>query len=176
MARVGAYDYTDAEGQTLFQVVRFEPKTFRQRRRVVKMDGASAGITWEYNVKGVHRVLYRLPKVIAANQVLLVEGEEDVESLEKLGFTATCNPGGACSNSSKWLKNYTDTLEGKSVVILPDNDEPGSQHAQIVFQALRFRARELRIVKIPTGKDASDWIAAGATRARPSSRPSPRLR
>jgi len=161
---VAHYDYTDAEGQMLFQVVRFEPKTFRQRRRVVKMDGASAGITWEYNVKGVHRVLYRLPKVISADQVLLVEGEKDVENLEKLGFTATCNPGGACSNSSKWLKNYSDNLEGKSVVILPDNDEPGSQHAQIVFQALRFRARELRIVKIPVGKDASDWIAAGATR------------
>jgi len=161
---VAHYDYTDAEGQMLFQVVRFEPKTFRQRRRVVKMDGASAGITWEYNVKGVHRVLYRLPKVISADQVLLVEGEKDVENLEKLGFTASCNPGGACSNSGKWLKNYTDSLEGKSVVILPDNDEPGTQHAQIVFQALRFRARELRIVKIPVGKDASDWIAAGATR------------
>jgi hypothetical protein len=161
---VAHYDYTDAEGQMLFQVVRLEPKTFRQRRRVVKMDGASAGVTWEYNVKGVHRVLYRLPKVISADQVLLVEGEKDVENLEKLGFTATCNPGGACSNSGKWLKNYSDSLEGKSVVILPDNDEPGSHHAQIVFQALRFRARELRIVKIPTGKDASDWIAAGATR------------
>ncbi len=161
---VAHYDYTDAEGQMLFQVVRFEPKTFRQRRRVVKMDGASAGVTWEYNVKGVHRVLYRLPKVMAADQVLLVEGEKDVENLEKLGFTATCNPGGACNHSGKWLKNYTDTLDGKSVVILPDNDEPGKCHAEIIFQALRFRAREVRIAKIPTGKDVSDWIAAGATR------------
>src|SRR4051812_11973390 len=27
-----AYDYQDAEGRLLFQVVRFSPKTFRQRR------------------------------------------------------------------------------------------------------------------------------------------------
>ena len=161
---VAHYDYTDAAGEMLFQVVRFEPKTFRQRRRVVKMDGTSAGVTWEYNVKGVHRVLYRLPKVMAADQVLLVEGEKDVENLEKLGFTATCNPGGACSNSGKWLKNYTDSLEGKSVVILPDNDGPGAQHAKIIAQALRFRARDLRIVRVAEGKDVSDWIAGGATR------------
>ena len=84
-------------GEFLFQVVRYEPKTFRQRRRVVKMDGTSAGISWEYNIKGISRVLYRLPKVAAAEQVLVVEGEKDVESLEGLGFVATCNPGGAAT-------------------------------------------------------------------------------
>ena len=29
---VAVYDYTDAEGKLLYQTVRFEPKTFRQRR------------------------------------------------------------------------------------------------------------------------------------------------
>ncbi len=116
----------------LFQVVRYEPKTFRQRRRVVKMDGTSAGISWEYNIKGISRVLYRLPKVLAAEQVLVVEGETDVESLEHLGFVATCNPGGACNHAGRWLKNYTESLAGKRVVILPDNDTPGQKHAEIV--------------------------------------------
>ena len=164
LREVATYDYTDAKGEFLFQVVRYEPKTFRQRRRVVRMDGTSAGISWEYNIKGVSRVLYRLPKVVAAEQVLLVEGEKDVESLERLGFVATCNPGGACAHAGKWLKNYAESLEGKRVIILPDNDTPGQKHADIVAQAIRHRVRELRIVKIPVGKDASDWIAGGATR------------
>ncbi|MCL4797551.1 MAG: toprim domain-containing protein [Bryobacteraceae bacterium] len=165
LTEVAAYDYTDAKGEFLFQVVRYEPKTFRQRRRVVKMDGASAAVSWEYNIKGIARVLYRLPKVLAADQVLLVEGEKDVENLERLGFVATCNPGGACNHAGKWLKNYTETLEGKNVVLLPDNDTPGEKHAGIVVEALRHRVKELRRLTIPTGKDASDWIAAGATRA-----------
>lgn len=164
LTEVATYDYTDANGEFLFQVVRYEPKTFRQRRRVVKMDGTSAGISWEYNIKGISRVLYRLPKVKAADQVLVVEGEKDVENLERLGFVATCNPGGACNHAGKWLKNYTESLEGKRVVILPDNDTPGQKHAEIVAREVRHRARELRIVPVPAGKDVSDWIAAGATR------------
>ena len=164
LREIATYDYTDAQGGFLFQVVRYEPKTFRQRRRVVKMDSTSAGISWEYNVRGISRVLYRLPKVAAAEQVLIVEGEKDVGNLEQLGFVATCNPGGACTNSGKWLKNYTEALDGRCVVILPDNDAPGQKHAEIVIGAIRHRVRELRLVKIPTGKDASDWIAAGATR------------
>jgi 5S rRNA maturation endonuclease (ribonuclease M5) len=164
LTEVATYDYTDANGEFLFQVVRYEPKTFRQRRRVVRMDGTSAGISWEYNIKGISRVLYRLPKVVAAEQVLVVEGEKDVENLEKLGFVATCNPGGACNHAGKWLKNYTECLEGKCVAILPDNDPPGQKHADVVTQAIRHRVKELRIVKVPVGKDASDWIAGGATK------------
>jgi 5S rRNA maturation endonuclease (ribonuclease M5) len=164
LTEVATYNYTDAKGEFLFQVVRYEPKTFRQRRRVVKMDGTSAGISWEYNIKGVSRVLYRLPKVIVAEQVLVVEGEKDVESLERLGFVATCNPGGACNHAGKWLKNYTESLEGKRVIILPDNDSPGQKHAEIVAQAIRHRVKELRIVKVPVGKDASDWVASGGMR------------
>lgn len=164
LREIATYDYTDATGEFLFQVVRYEPKTFRQRRRVVRMDGTSAGISWEYNIKGISRVLYRLPKVAAADQVLVVEGEKDVESLERLGFVATCNPGGACNHAGKWLKNYTESLEGKRVVILPDNDTPGQKHTDMVVQAIRHRVKELRIVRVPVGKDASDWIAGGGTR------------
>jgi 5S rRNA maturation endonuclease (ribonuclease M5) len=164
LREVATYDYTDASGKFMFQVVRYEPKTFRQRRRVVKVDDNSAQIAWEYNVRGVSRVLYHLPKVLKAEQVLLVEGEKDVGNLEQLGFVATCNAGGACVNPAKWLKNYTETLADKRVVLLPDNDEPGQKHALTVVSALRNRVKELRVVKIPAGKDASDWIAAGATR------------
>ncbi len=145
-------------------VVRYEPKTFRQRRRVVKMDGTSAGISWEYNIKGISRVLYRLPKVAAADRVLIVEGEKDVGDLEKLGFVATCNPGGACTHAGKWLKNYTEALEGKRVVVLPDNDPPGQQHANVVVQAIRHRVAEFKMLAIPEARTPQ----IGLPPARPS--------
>ena len=57
---VHAYDYTDAAGTLLFQVVRYEPKDFRQRR-----PGEREG-QWIHNMDGVERVPYRLPQLLAA--------------------------------------------------------------------------------------------------------------
>ena len=57
---------------------------------------------WTWKLGKIRRVLYRLPRVLEAAQsgdgVFVVEGEKDVEALERAGVTATCNPGGA----GKW--------------------------------------------------------------------------
>ena len=52
-------------------------------------------------------------------------GEKDVDNLVQLGLTATTNPMGA----GKWQESYSEILKGANVVILPDNDEPGRNHA-----------------------------------------------
>jgi hypothetical protein len=67
------YDYTDEIGLLLFQVVRFEPKDFRQRRP----DGQGS---WNWNLTGIEPVLYKLPEVLAASSLLIVEEEKDVET------------------------------------------------------------------------------------------------
>ena len=149
---VKTYDYVDENDSILFQVVRYKPKAFSQRRP----DGHGG---WIGTTKGVRRVLYRLPRLKDATTVISVEGEKDVESLEGLGFVATCNSGGA----GKWQPDFADALVNKIVVVMPDNDEPGRKHAEQVIRTLRGKAREIRLVTIPKGKDASDWIAAGAT-------------
>lgn len=67
------YDYRDEQGDLLYQVVRYKPKTFRQRRP--KKDGG-----WNWSTKDVRRVLYGLPEMLSAkvNQtVYVVEGEKD---------------------------------------------------------------------------------------------------
>lgn len=153
---VAEYNYTDERGELLFQVVRYNPKDFRQR----KPDGRGG---WEYKTAGVRRVLYRLPKIIAALKngfpVLICEGEKDVHALEKHGFTATCNPGGA----GKWLDEYTETLRDADVVIVPDNDDPGQKHAELVAGKLKGIARNVRMITLPKGKDAHDYFTAGGT-------------
>lgn len=82
---VAHYDYRDEKGQLLFQVVRYLPKTFRQRRP------AGAG-GWRWGLGDVRRVPYRLPQLLAApaeETVFVVEGEKDADALAGLGVTAT---------------------------------------------------------------------------------------
>ena len=107
------YDYRDEKGVLLSQVVRSFPKKFNQRR-----PDDNGG--WTYNLEGVRRVLYRLPELLNATSVVVVEGEKDVETARQLGFVATCNSGGA----GKWRPEYSGPLSGKYVGIIADADEP----------------------------------------------------
>ena len=148
------YDYVDESGALLFQVVRFFPKDFRQRRP----DGAS----WVWNLNGTRRVPYRLPGVIQAVRdgipIYVVEGEKDVHSIERAGGVATCNPGGV----GKWREEFSAYFEAAaSVVVVADADEPGRKHASAVAAALRVAVRDVRVVSPKAGKDASDHLAAG---------------
>jgi putative DNA primase/helicase len=155
---LATYDYTDAAGAILFQVVRFYPKDFRQRRPV--------GDDWEWSLGDTPRVPYRLhvvrQAVEARRRVFVVEGEKDVHTLEALGCVATCNPGGAL----KWTRECSEGLRGAHVIILPDNDEPGRDHAALVSGALAGIAADVMTLKLPglsPKGDVTDWVRAGGT-------------
>jgi len=155
---VAKYDYRNESGELVFQVVRYEPKDFRQRRP--KLGGG-----WDWSVKGVRQVPYRLPELLAepARPVFVVEGEKDVDNLARIKVLATCNAGGA----GKWTSEHAQHLCGRKVIILPDNDDPGRKHAQQVAATLQGIAETIRIVELPnlpSKGDASDWIAAGGTK------------
>jgi hypothetical protein len=158
---VAQYPYHDADSRLLFEVVRFEPKTFRQRR-----PDPSALDGWTWNTKGVKRVLFRLPETIAAIKaglsIFLTEGEKDALAMVEHGFAATCNSGGA----GKWLDTYTETLRSADVVIVADNDGPGRKHAADVAGKLFGVARTVKTIQLPDTngkpvKDAADYFAAG---------------
>ena len=173
------YSYTDAQGNELFQVCRYQytgkdgkqEKTFRQRRYDPGNEKANrAGYVASVPNELRDSTLYRLPQLLAAIQehrpVYVVEGEKDVETLARLGHTATCNPGGA----GKWRDGYTKLLRGADVIILPDNDTAdneytGQEHALAVALALLNTARRVRLVDIkeacpdlPPKGDISDMV------------------
>lgn len=150
---IAKYDYGDESGKLLFQVVRFEPKGFRQRRP----DGNGE---WIWNLNGVRRVLYRLPEVLKAKSALICEGEKDCEAAHKMGLVATCNSGGA----GKWRAEYSEVLRDKHVAIIADADEPGRQHANHVATSLFGKAKSLRVIEFPNAKDLSEWVEKGGTR------------
>jgi predicted P-loop ATPase len=154
---IAAYDYRGSTGDLLFQVVRYKPKQFRQRRP----DGHDG---WTWNLKSVERVPYRLPELLNSSDqpIFIAEGEKDVEKLRSLGLVATCNPGGA----GKWRKGFAKHLGHRDVVILPDNDDAGRQHAEQVAKCLEPVAERVRILHLPDlpqKGDPHDWVEAGGT-------------
>jgi hypothetical protein len=52
----------------------------------------------------------------------------------------------------------------RSIVVLPDNDDPGRQHGQRVASSLANVARCIKVVKLPRlpdKGDVSDWLDSG---------------
>jgi putative DNA primase/helicase len=153
---VASYDYLGPDGKLIFQVTRWEPKTFSQRRP----DGNGG---WINSVKDIELVPYHLPKIVQAKAVFIVEGEKDAEALTALGLTATCNAQGA----GKWRAEYNRHFADKRVCILPDNDDPGRKHARDVARQLHGLAEVVKVIELPglpPKGDVSDWLAAGGTR------------
>ena len=150
------YDYTDAKGGFLYQVVRMIPKDFRQRTK-------DSNGKWLWTVKGIEKVLYRLSEVLEAEQVILTEGEKDADNVRALGMVASTCVGGA----EKWRDNYNDALKGRDIVILPDNDEPGRKHAEMVAMSISKVVKSIKIIELPgllEKGDVSDWIGSGGTK------------
>jgi hypothetical protein len=155
------YKYYSAGNVLLFEVVRYEPKEFRQRRP----DGNNDYI---YNLDGVEWVIYRLPQVlagiIAGDTIYHCEGEKDADNLAALGFNATTSPMGA----GNWKAAYAQYYQGaKQVIIIPDKDSPGRAYAREVAMDIYPIVQAVKILELPSDnvKDASDWIEAGGTAA-----------
>ena len=158
---VATYDYHDASGKVVFQVVRYEPKDFRQRR-----PDATAPGGWTWKTSGIGKVLFRLPEIVRAiaggKFIFICEGEKDVLAMVQSGFDATCNPGGA----GKWLDSYTETLRGAEICIIADKDKAGRDHARLVAGKLHGAAKSVRVLELPDTngkpvKDAADFFSAG---------------
>ncbi|MBN1588362.1 MAG: hypothetical protein JW888_02495 [Pirellulales bacterium] len=152
------YDYVDENGTLLYQVVRLDPKDFRQRR---PRDGGG----WEWNVKGVQLVPYRLPELLAADpsrDVLIVEGEKDADRAANMGIVATTCAMGA----GKWRPKYNEHFRDRNVVVVADNDLPGREHAHEVARSLFSLVRSVKVVElpdVPEKGDLSDWFDQGGT-------------
>lgn len=145
---VAIYDYLNESREMVYQVVRYEPKTFRQRHP----DGKGG---WVWSMEGVTRVLYNLPEVIAARQVVICEGEKDCLTAGRFGFVATCNVGGA----GKWLDAYSGVLTGKDIIIIPDNDPAGRKHGDDILLSVSDLANSVKLVILPAPhKDLTQFL------------------
>ena len=154
---VKVYEYTDVAGKLLYQKLRYEPKDFSQRQP----DGKGG---WFYNLHGVKKVLYRLPEVITAKLVFVVEGEKDADNLRDAlagaaakGVAVTTTFDGA----GHWKAEYAPYFTGRLVVVIPDNDAKGKAHATTVAASVKPYAAKVKVVELPglpEKGDVTNWL------------------
>jgi hypothetical protein len=161
---VATYDYHDEAGVVLYQVVRYDPKGFSQRRPDPERPGK-----WCWGLADTRRVLYKLPELTARPRegILIVEGERDVAALLDRGLLTTTNVGGT---GMGWRDEYSKSLAGRRCVIIPDNDFAGREHGDAVAGSLIRHGvesvRYLLLPGLPDKGDVSDWLANGGSRER----------
>lgn len=93
--------------------------------------------------------------------IFYVEGEKDVNTLMKRGYTVF-----TCGGSGDWKKGVSEIIRQANVIILVDNDKPGEQLAYQVMQDLQLIANNVSIIKpmpeVPKA-DITDYFEAGHT-------------
>ena len=147
--------YIGVDGYPSFFVNRYEDGGARVGRFV--------GSRTIWNLKGLRRVLYKLPDVRRAGTVLLVEGEKKADILFNLDLrdtdgrpvTVTTPFGGA----NGWRFEYAEELRRKRVLVLPDSDQPGQRFCQAVEASLQKAGIEFRTVNFSEyGNDVRDFL------------------
>lgn len=155
---VASYVYRTADGTPLFKQVRFEPKDFRLQH--ISADG-----TWRPGRNSIPLIPYRLPELVradASEPVFWPEGEKDAENGAAAGVVTTTTANGAKSVKQVDL-NSLQVFKGRTVVLLPDNDQAGQDYAAQVGTALQGIAAKvlmLRLPGLPAKGDLSDWLAS----------------
>lgn len=152
------YRYTDpTTGRVDLIVVRLRKpdgcKTFRQ--------GRPCGDGYAVGAPPKPSPLYGRPRMVAAPEVVVVEGEKCVHALAGLGIVATTSP---CGAGKAAYADWTP-LAGKTAYLWPDNDSTGREHMQAVGSILETLEPPCRVHLIepeelglgPKG-DAADYI------------------
>ena len=74
------YPYCDAAGALLYEIARVEYTQGPDRKKEFPVFCRGS---WGLKDKDVEQVLYRLPEVLTATDIILVEGEKDVDNLHE---------------------------------------------------------------------------------------------
>lgn len=98
---------------------------------------------WMSGLNGLKLPLYHMAAMAKSEKVYMVEGEKDVETMERLGFIATTSPNGA---GSKLRMDLVKCFTDKDVVILADNDKVGIEYAQDTANRISAKAKSVKVI------------------------------
>ena len=151
-------------GETAFTKLRLEGKKLLYGR--IENNRFIYGLprsTPRKSLKAVYGNLADIQKAIKNDEPIFIpEGEKDVDTLVKRGYTAFTFGG-----VSDWQQEFTEILHGARVVILADNDTAGMGVAMKISNDVQSVAKSVKVV-IPTPEkakgDISDFFEAGHTK------------
>lgn len=153
---IATYDYTNEKGVLAHRTYRYLDKGKKKF-----MQSAFKGGQEFWSLKGIKLYPYNLVAVLKAqpdyDDIYIVEGEKDADNLIKRGIIATSSPMGA----GKWKKSYNEYFRNQNVVIIPDNDEAGINHAKDIIKNLQDVAFSIKLIELDglnPKEDVSDWL------------------
>ena len=76
--------------------------------------------------------------------VYITEGEKDAETIARFEGIATTIPNGA--GFSQWIPLYSQDLQGRDIIILTDNDEPGRKYGDKVAGNVLSIAKSVKVI------------------------------
>lgn len=157
---VKEWSYKSLTGEPLGYVGRYEPCPPNGTKEVLPFFKRDAD-GWAIGGPMTPRPLYGLDWLTHQPEatVFIVEGEKATAALHQLGFPAVTSLGGSNAVSqTDW-----SPLQGRSAVLLPDNDEAGTKYARDVLEELAKHGVEVSVCELdnlPPKGDAVDWIQA----------------
>lgn len=159
---VAVYRYRDAAGVVRYWKKRLEPgRGGRSKEFSFHHPGQEGGeVSGRGDCPPLLYNLHRLATAPPGELVFVAEGEKKIDVLSAWGLVAVCTDSGA---AGRWPEGFGGFFTGRTVVILPDNDEPGERYAGTVAAALlpvAAAVKVLRLPGLPPKGDLIDFIAA----------------
>ena len=153
-----AYIYADASGKPILKKVKMRETDGGKFYYWQQLKDGE----WKKGRGSIEPPLYTNGLDREQESIFLVEGEKDVDTLKSIDIAAASLPDGA---KSKWRSQYGDTLQGKAVFIIQDNDAVGSEFAQRLAGDLTGIASNIKLLDIkkvwselPEHGDVTDLI------------------
>ena len=143
---VASYEYKNERGDVIDTKRRYEPKSF----------------SWKVTAAKRKEILplYHLSDILSNSLIFGVEGEKDADNLQTLGYAATTTKDGFTLENMRYL-------DGKSLLIIEDNDAAGERIAQKAAALAYGHASSIKVISLasfysalPPKGDISDYIQA----------------
>lgn len=158
----GLYRYCEQDGTVRHWRIRTKHPDGRKWIRPMRWTGRAYELK-EPSPPAGGKLLYWLPalrRAAADALAVVVEGEPCTDALVRLGCLALTSGGGDSARQADW-----SPLQGRRVVIWPDNDATGMSYAREVAAALRGIAASVEWIDVaalglPEKGDCVDWLAA----------------
>ena len=119
----------------------------------------TAGRRKIWGVEGMNQPRLYPIRSLAAEEIIVCEGEWDALITSQHGFPAITKTGAALVWNAKWSPDF----KGKIVYLCHDCDETGQDANRKIGRALLKFAHEIRVMRLPypivekNGKDLTDW-------------------
>lgn len=154
------YNYVSINGGYAFTKVRMQGK--KMLYGILENERFTYGLRGRTRkeLKAVYGSVQAINKAVSEGKPIFIpEGEKDVDTLIKHGYTAFSYGG-----VNDWAADMAQLCKGAVVYVLADNDEPGRRVANIIKSDLQGIAKSAKVIvpvpDIPKA-DISDYFAAG---------------